>query len=61
MKDLFRKAGEVKYTNVDHNGVGNVDYMDKDGMEKAIEMFNDYDFNGDKLQVVEVRLLIGQG
>ena len=54
MKDMFRKAGEVKYTNMERNGDGTVDYVTRDGMEKAIEMFDDFDYNGHRLTVREV-------
>ena len=39
---------------MERNGDGTVDYVTRDGMEKAIEMFDDFDYNGHRLTVREV-------
>jgi RNA recognition motif-containing protein len=56
LKDLMRKAGEVQYTNVDRNGDGVVEFITLEGKEKAMELFNNYDYNGSKLTIKHVLL-----
>jgi arginine/serine-rich splicing factor 4/5/6 len=54
LKDLMRKAGEVQYTNVLRSGDGVVEFVNIDDKEKALEMFQNYDYNGNTLTVKEV-------
>ena len=54
LKDLMRKVGEVQYTNVLRSGDGVVEFVNMKDKEKALEMFKDYDYNGNKLTVKEV-------
>ena len=50
----MRKVGEVQYTNVLRSGDGVVEFVNMKDKEKALEMFKDYDYNGNKLTVKEV-------
>ncbi len=66
LKDLMRKAGEVQYTNisgdegysfckVDMSSV--VEFIDQDGKDKALEMFNGYDYQGSTITLKDVSSL----
>lgn len=45
----MRKAGEVQYTNMQDDGTGIVEFSNLEGMEKANEMFQNYDYDGSTL------------
>jgi RNA recognition motif-containing protein len=50
----MRKAGEVQYTNVLRSGDGIVEFINIEDKEKALEMFQNYDYNGNTLTVKQV-------
>jgi splicing factor, arginine/serine-rich 4/5/6 len=54
LKDLMRKAGEVQYTNVLRSGDGIVEFINIEDKEKAMDMFQNYDYNGNTLTIKEV-------
>ncbi|KAI9329661.1 hypothetical protein DFJ73DRAFT_765650 [Zopfochytrium polystomum] len=53
LKDLMRKAGEVVYTDVDRDGVGFVEFTSSTGLDEALKMFDDYEYEGKRLIVKE--------
>ncbi|KAJ3209104.1 hypothetical protein HDU82_001406 [Entophlyctis luteolus] len=55
LKDLMRKAGEVTFTDVDRDGYGYVEFSNSADMEEAIKIFDDYDYEGRRLAVKEVK------
>ncbi|KAJ3212903.1 hypothetical protein HDU67_003520 [Dinochytrium kinnereticum] len=55
LKDLMRKAGNVVFADVDRDGKGFVEFASGGDMEEAIKMFDDYDYEGQRLVVKEDR------
>ena len=63
LKDYFRAAGEVSYTNA-HNqrqGEGLVEFAERRGMEYALEKLDDTELNGRRLKLVEESKMFGGG
>ena len=63
LKDYFRAAGEISYTNA-HNqrqGEGLVEFAERRGMEYALEKLDDTELNGRRLKLVEESKMFGGG
>ena len=61
LKDYFRAAGEISYTNA-HNqrqGEGLVEFAERRGMEYALEKLDDTELNGRRLKLVEESKMFG--
>ncbi|KAJ3119242.1 hypothetical protein HK100_000412 [Physocladia obscura] len=55
LKDLMRKAGEVTFTDIDRDGYGIVEFSNAGDMDEAIKIFDDYEYEGRRLIVTEVK------
>lgn len=53
LKDYFRTAGEITYTNVDRSGDGIVEFRDRKGLEYALKYRDELELDGKKLKVRE--------
>ncbi|TPX49423.1 hypothetical protein SeLEV6574_g01483 [Synchytrium endobioticum] len=56
LKDLFRRAGEVRFADVERDGDGVVEFSNRDDMDKAIRDLDDYEFRESRIYVKEVRV-----
>ncbi|KAI9014999.1 hypothetical protein BC832DRAFT_547070 [Gaertneriomyces semiglobifer] len=61
LKDLMRKAGEVVYTDITHDGDGIVEFSNQNDMEEALRLFDGYDYKGNTLKVKEGKSGAGRG
>ena len=57
MKDFFRSAGEVTYTNVDvpREGQGIVEFAERRGLDYALDNKHDLELDGKRLKIREER------
>ena len=55
LKDLMRKAGDVTYadTHKDRRNKGVGEFASRRDMERAMDMFDDYDLNGRRIKIFE--------
>merc|ERR550539_274685 len=53
LKDYFRTAGEISYTNVDRNGDGIVEFRDRKGLDYALKYRDELELDGRRLKVRE--------
>lgn len=53
LKDYFRTAGEITYTNVERSGDGIVEFRDRRGLEYALKYREELELDGKKLKVRE--------
>merc|ERR1712020_177310 len=55
LKDYFRTAGDVNYctANKISYGVGMVEFVDRRGMERAVDKFDNTEFDGNIIRVHE--------
>ncbi|KAJ3407984.1 serine arginine-rich splicing factor [Chytridiales sp. JEL 0842] len=55
LKDLMRNAGDVTFADVDRDGLGIVEFSNSDDLQKALKMYDDYEYEGRRLYVKESR------
>merc|ERR1712223_624493 len=53
LKDYFRTAGEITYTNVARSGDGIVEFRDRKGLDYALKYRDELELDGRKLRVKE--------
>jgi len=53
LKDYFRTAGEITYTNVERSGDGVVEFRDRKGLDYALKYKDELELDGRKLRVRE--------